>query len=87
MSRAGAMALSWSFDHLGPMARTVHDAAVLLGVIAGHDRRDGTSSRRAVPDYVAALEAPLPALRVGVPENYYVDRIDPEVDRAWSRDP
>ncbi len=83
VSRAGAMALSWSFDHVGPMARTVRDVAMLLGIIAGHDPRDGTSSRRAVPDYVAALERPMAPLRLGVPENYYLDRLDAQVERAF----
>ncbi len=53
VSRAGVMPLSWSNDHVGPMARTVRDAARLLQVIAGRDPRDGTSSHRAVPDYTA----------------------------------
>lgn len=83
VSRAGAMALSWSLDHVGPMARTVRDVALMLGIIAGHDPRDSTSSRRGVPDYVAALETPVPSLRVGVPDNYYLDGIDPEVERAF----
>src|SRR5207244_10187841 len=82
VSRSGVMALSWSLDHVGPMARTVRDVALLLGVIAGHDPRDQTSSHRTVPNYVAALDMPLPSLRVGVPENYYLDGIDAEVARA-----
>ena len=53
VSRAGVMPLSWSNDHVGPMARTVRDAARLLQVIAGRDPRDATSSHRAVPDYMA----------------------------------
>jgi aspartyl-tRNA(Asn)/glutamyl-tRNA(Gln) amidotransferase subunit A len=84
VSRAGVMGLSWSFDHVGPMARTVRDVALLLSVIAGHDPRDGTSSRRAVPDYVGALDRSPARLRVGVPDNYYLDRIDPEVERAFN---
>src|SRR5207237_281501 len=55
VSRAGAMPLSWSLDHLGPMARTVADTALMLGAMAGHDPADATSSRRAVPDYAGAL--------------------------------
>ena len=84
VSRAGAMPLSWSLDHLGPMARTVRDAALILGVIAGHDPRDGTASRRAVPDYVAALERPPAGLRLGLVENYYLDGVHPEVASAVS---
>ncbi len=73
VSRAGAMPLSWSNDHLGPMTRTVRDTALMLGVIAGHDPRDATSSRRRVPDYLRDIEGPITGLRVGVPENYYFD--------------
>ncbi|MBI4593216.1 MAG: amidase, partial [Candidatus Rokubacteria bacterium] len=56
VSRAGVMPLSWSNDHLGPLARTVRDAALLLGVMAGWDPEDATTSRRPVPDFLAALE-------------------------------
>jgi aspartyl-tRNA(Asn)/glutamyl-tRNA(Gln) amidotransferase subunit A len=79
VSRAGVMALSWSLDHLGPMTRTVRDAAIMLGIIAGHDPRDATTSRRRVPDYAAGLKAPVKGLRVGVPENYYFDGVAPEI--------
>ena len=82
VSRAGAMPLSWSYDHLGPMTLTVRDCAILLGVIAGHDPADATSSRRRVPDYTAALDEPVGGLRVGVPENYYFDGLHVEVDAA-----
>jgi len=82
VSRAGAMPLSWSYDHLGPMTLTVRDCAILLGVIAGHDPADATSSRRRVPDYAAALDEPVRGLRVGVPQNYYFDELHVEVDAA-----
>lgn len=82
VSRAGAMALSWSYDHLGPLTLTVRDCALLLGLIAGRDPADATSSPRGVPDYLAALDAPVRGMRVGVPESYYFDGLDPEVDRA-----
>ncbi|HET7875411.1 MAG TPA: amidase [Methylomirabilota bacterium] len=80
VSRAGVMAQSWSLDHVGPMTRTVEDAALLLGVIAGHDPLDATSSRRPVPEYLAALGQGIGGLRVGVPENYFFDQIDGEVE-------
>jgi len=82
VSRAGVMPLSWSYDHVGPMTLTVRDCALLLGVIAGRDPHDATSSDRPVPDYVAALAEPAGGLRVGVPENYYFDGIAAEVDAA-----
>lgn len=81
VSRAGVMPLSWSNDHVGPLARTVADAALLLGVMAGRDAEDVTTSRRAVPDYGAALGGDIGGLRVGVPENYYLD-VDDEVATA-----
>lgn len=79
VSRAGVMPLSWSLDHLGPMTRTVADAALILSIVAGHDARDATSSRRAVGD-VADVEGPVVGLRVGVAENYYFDDVDPEME-------
>ena len=82
VSRAGVMPLSWSYDHLGPMTLTVRDCALLLGVIAGHDDADATSSHSRVPDYLAALDGPVRGLRIGVPENYYFDGLHAEVDRA-----
>ena len=79
VSRAGAMPLSWSLDHVGPLARTVRDAAVLLGVIAGADGADPTASARPVPDFVASLGQPITGLRVGVPDRYYWEGLDGEV--------
>jgi aspartyl-tRNA(Asn)/glutamyl-tRNA(Gln) amidotransferase subunit A len=60
----------------------VRDCALLLGVMAGPDPADATSSAREVPDYLAALDAPVRDLRIGVPENYYFDELHPEVERA-----
>jgi aspartyl-tRNA(Asn)/glutamyl-tRNA(Gln) amidotransferase subunit A len=80
VSRAGVMALSWSLDHVGPMTRTVADCALMLSVIAGHDRLDATSSRRPVPS--AALDASAGGVRVGVAENYYFDGVDAEMAAA-----
>ena len=84
VSRAGVMPLSWTMDHLGPMARSVRDVALMLGVSAGHDPRDPTSSARPVPDYVAALDAPLAGLRAAVPENHFGDGVDPDVAAAMT---
>jgi aspartyl-tRNA(Asn)/glutamyl-tRNA(Gln) amidotransferase subunit A len=82
VSRAGAMALSWSHDHLGPMTLTVRDCALLLGIIAGRDAADATSSHRKVPDYVGVLAGPVRGLRIGVPEGYYFAGLHPDVERA-----
>jgi aspartyl-tRNA(Asn)/glutamyl-tRNA(Gln) amidotransferase subunit A len=80
VSRAGVMPLSWSLDHVGPMTRTVRDAAIMLSVIAGRDGRDATTSTRRVPDYLASLERPVTGLRVGVPENYYFEGVAHEIE-------
>jgi aspartyl-tRNA(Asn)/glutamyl-tRNA(Gln) amidotransferase subunit A len=82
VSRAGLMPLSWSLDHAGPLARTVRDAALLLGVMAGADSHDATTSRRAVPDYTRALERPIAGLRIGVPTTYFWDGVDAAVATA-----
>jgi aspartyl-tRNA(Asn)/glutamyl-tRNA(Gln) amidotransferase subunit A len=76
------MPLSWSLDHMGPLTRTVADAATVLGIIAGYDPRDATSSRRGVPYYERNLETPIAGLRVGVAENYYFDGITDEMAAA-----
>jgi aspartyl-tRNA(Asn)/glutamyl-tRNA(Gln) amidotransferase subunit A len=82
VSRAGAMPLSWSLDHLGPMARTVRDATLMLDLIAGHDAHDATSSRRPAGALVAALDGSPGGLRVALPENYYYDGVAAEVREA-----
>jgi len=82
VSRAGAMPLSQSLDTVGPLARSVEDCALLLGLIAGHDPEDPTTTARPVPDYLAATRQPIAGLRIGVPQSYYVDDLDPEVARV-----
>jgi aspartyl-tRNA(Asn)/glutamyl-tRNA(Gln) amidotransferase subunit A len=82
VSRAGVMPLSWSLDHLGPMTRTVLDAAVMLEIIAGHDPHDATSSSHPVGALVAGLDRSPTGLRVALPENYYFDGVAPEVRAA-----
>ena len=79
VSRYGLIAFASSLDRIGPFARTVEDAATILGVIAGHDPLDATSSERPVPDYVAESQKPVEGLRVGVPAEYFADGLDPEV--------
>jgi aspartyl-tRNA(Asn)/glutamyl-tRNA(Gln) amidotransferase subunit A len=76
------MPLSWSYDHVGPLVRTVRDAALLLGLIAGHDALDATSSRRAVPDYLGRLDRGVRGLRVGVAGGFYAEGLDATVARA-----
>jgi len=82
VSRAGAMPLSWSLDHLGPMTRTVRDAALMLEIVAGLDPHDATSSPRPVDALVAGLERSPAGLRVALPDNYYFEGVTPEVRAA-----
>jgi aspartyl-tRNA(Asn)/glutamyl-tRNA(Gln) amidotransferase subunit A len=79
VSRAGVMPLSWSNDHLGPMTRTVRDAALMLRVIAGRDPLDATSSPRAVPEYLDGIDAGIRGIRVAVPENFFFQGVDAEM--------
>jgi aspartyl-tRNA(Asn)/glutamyl-tRNA(Gln) amidotransferase subunit A len=66
VSRAGAVARSWSLDHVGPLTRTVRDNARMLSIVAGHDAGDSTTSEKAVPDYEALLEGGASGLRIGL---------------------
>ncbi len=82
VSRFGLIAFASSLDQIGPFTRTVQDAAIVLGAIAGHDPNDSTSSPRPVPNYPAALGGDLRGTRVGVAEEYAVDGMEPGVDAA-----
>lgn len=81
-SRAGVTSLSWSLDHVGPLTRTVADAAVCLNALAGYDPRDPGSVDIPTEDYTAALGQDVKGMRIGVPKNYYFAPIDPEVEAA-----
>jgi len=81
ISRAGAMPLSQSLDTVGPLARTVEDCALLLGLMAGADASDPTAVGGAVPDYMAATRESLKGLKVGVPTAFYVDDLDADTAR------
>jgi aspartyl-tRNA(Asn)/glutamyl-tRNA(Gln) amidotransferase subunit A len=82
ISRAGAMPLSWSLDTVGPLAQSVEDCALLVGLMAGADSEDPTASCLPVPDYMAAAKQSIKGLRIGVPSAFYVDDLDPEVARV-----
>jgi aspartyl-tRNA(Asn)/glutamyl-tRNA(Gln) amidotransferase subunit A len=73
VSRYGLIAFASSLDRIGPFARNVRDAAVLLGVIAGRDERDATSAFAPVPDYAAQLEGGVRGMRIGLPREYFRD--------------
>jgi len=82
VSRYGLIAFASSLDRVGPFAANVRDAATLLGVIAGHDTKDATSSTAPVPDYAAESDKPAEGLRIGVPAEYFGEGLDPEVRAA-----
>jgi aspartyl-tRNA(Asn)/glutamyl-tRNA(Gln) amidotransferase subunit A len=82
VSRYGLIAFASSLDRIGPLAGNVRDAATLLGVIAGHDACDATSSPAPVPDYAAESDKPAAGLRIGVPEEYFGEGLDEEVRAA-----
>ncbi|MDP9381685.1 MAG: Asp-tRNA(Asn)/Glu-tRNA(Gln) amidotransferase subunit GatA [Chloroflexota bacterium] len=82
VSRFGLIAFASSLDQIGPFTRTVEDSALVLSLIAGHDPLDSTSVPLAVPDYASALGGDLRGLRVGVPDEYFVEGIEPGVEGA-----
>jgi aspartyl-tRNA(Asn)/glutamyl-tRNA(Gln) amidotransferase subunit A len=82
VSRFGLIAFASSLDQIGPFATTAQDAALLLQAIAGHDDRDSTSVDQPVPDYTAELGKTLKGLRIGLPKEYFISGMDPEIDKA-----
>jgi aspartyl-tRNA(Asn)/glutamyl-tRNA(Gln) amidotransferase subunit A len=80
VSRHGVLPLSWSLDHVGPLTRSVRDAALLLNALAGHDRADAASSRHPVVDYFPEEDCSIRGLRVGFPESFFFERLDPDVE-------
>jgi aspartyl-tRNA(Asn)/glutamyl-tRNA(Gln) amidotransferase subunit A len=82
-SRWGIVAFASSLDQAGPMTRSVRDAAIMLGAMAGHDPRDSTSVNRPVPDYEAAMTGEVRGLKVGIPKEYRVDGMPAEIDALW----
>ena len=85
VSRHGVFPLAASLDNVGPITRRVADAAAMLGVIAGHDRHDPTSSYRPVPDYLSSIAGEVRGLRIGVDERYIREGAYPEVSDAVLR--
>jgi aspartyl-tRNA(Asn)/glutamyl-tRNA(Gln) amidotransferase subunit A len=82
VSRYGLIAFASSLDRVGPFAANVRDAATLLGVIAGQDPMDATSSPTPVPDFAAESDKSARGLRIGLPEEYFAEGLDPEVRAA-----
>jgi aspartyl-tRNA(Asn)/glutamyl-tRNA(Gln) amidotransferase subunit A len=90
VSRYGVLPLDFSLDHMGPLTRTAKDAGLVMNALAGFDARDDTSSKQPAADYAAFNGArgdaskPLAGLRLGAPQNFFTDRVIPEVRAAFS---
>ena len=83
-SRRGIVAFASSLDQAGPMTRSVRDAAIMLGAMAGHDPGDSTSAQQPVPDFEAALSGDLRGRRIGLPREYR-EGVSPETEALWAR--
>ena len=83
-SRWGVVAFASSLDQAGPMTRTVRDAAIMLGAMAGHDAKDSTSADLAVPDFEAALTGDIKGRKIGIPREYHMDGIPAEIEKLWA---
>ena len=82
VSNRGVIPLSWTLDHVGPICRTVEDAALMLGAIAGYDESDPTTTDIEVPDYSRAFRMETSKLRLGVPRAFFFDGLDEEVSKS-----
>lgn len=82
VSRYGLIAFASSLDQIGPITKSVRDNALFLKIISGYDEKDSTSADLPVPDYVSLMEKSVKGLRVGLPKEYFVKGLDPEVRRA-----
>src|SRR5205807_4480616 len=76
------VAFASSLDQIGPFTKTVRDSALMLNVISGHDPLDSTSLSEPVPDYTAQLGEDLKGVRLGMPREYFIEGIDPQIDKA-----
>src|SRR5215471_7417582 len=82
VSNRGVIPMAWTLDHVGPICKTVEDAAVMLGVIAGYDEMDPTTVDTAVPDHNAALKMRASKLRIGLPRAGFFENLDPKYSKA-----
>ncbi|MBL0224412.1 MAG: Asp-tRNA(Asn)/Glu-tRNA(Gln) amidotransferase subunit GatA [Geobacteraceae bacterium] len=82
VSRYGVIAYASSLDQVGPLTRDVTDSAILLGAVAGYDPKDSTSVNTPVPDYTAVLTGTVKGLRIGLPREYFIAGLDPDVQKA-----
>jgi len=84
VSRWGVVAFASSLDQAGPMTKSVRDAAIMLGAMAGHDEKDSTSADLAVPDFEAALTGDIRGKKIGIPREYRMDGMSAEIDALWA---
>jgi aspartyl-tRNA(Asn)/glutamyl-tRNA(Gln) amidotransferase subunit A len=84
VSRYGAIPLAWSLDHVGPLAKSVEDAAIMLAAIAGPDPKDPSASSLPIPDYRQEMRGSIRGLRLGVPRQYFFDHVDSEIQKFVS---
>ncbi len=82
-SRWGVVAFASSLDQAGPMTKSVRDAAIMLGAMAGHDPKDSTSAELAVPDFEAALTGDIKGKVIGIPREYRLDGMPAEIEKLW----
>jgi aspartyl-tRNA(Asn)/glutamyl-tRNA(Gln) amidotransferase subunit A len=82
VSRYGLVAFASSLDQIGPITKDVRDAAILMNIIAGPDKYDSTALDEAVPDFTASLEKGVKGLRLGLPKEYFIEGLDPEVEKT-----
>ncbi|MCP3970345.1 MAG: Asp-tRNA(Asn)/Glu-tRNA(Gln) amidotransferase subunit GatA [Rhodobacteraceae bacterium] len=83
-SRWGIVAFASSLDQAGPMTKTVRDAAIMLGAMAGHDPKDSTSAELAVPDFEAAMTGDIRGRKIGIPREYRMDGMPAEIEKLWA---
>ena len=84
VSRYGAIPLAWSLDHVGPLTKSVEDAAIMLSAIAGPDPKDPSASSRPLADYRQEMRGSIRGLRLGVPRQYFFEHVDPEIQKLVS---
>jgi len=84
VSRYGAIPLAWSLDHVGPLTKSVEDAAIMLAAIAGPDPKDPSASSRPLADYRQEMRGSIRGLRLGVPRQYFFEHVDPEIQKLVS---
>lgn len=84
-SRWGTVAFASSLDQAGPIAKTVKDSAILLGSMAGYDAKDSTSINAAVPDWTKSCERSIKGMRIGIPKEYAIDGMPPEIQALWDQ--